>query len=339
MTIGNFLPPPITSSTLSLIEQIGEALGVLSRNASLQKDLRLRRISTARSVQASLQIEGNTLSLGQVTALLEGKLVLAAPREIQEIKNAIEAYESIGRWDPWSRDDLLEAHKILMKGLIDDPGRYRSGSAGIKRGEKLLHIAPPAEMVTPLMNELFTFITALDLHPLITSSVFHYEFEYIHPFSDGNGRLGRLWQTLILYKWKPIFAVIPIESVIRDHQEEYYAALNRSNKEVHPGSFVEFILRIILVTLQEFETPVTPPVTPPVKELLKLLAGSGPLGNQDILSKLRLKDRRRLRESYITPALKAGLIEYTIPEKPTSRNQMYRITYSGMDYLKNHTPT
>ena len=341
MSHSNFLPPPITSQTLSLLEQIGEALGILSQNTSLQKDLRLRRISTARTVQASLQIEGNTLSLDQVTALLEGKRVMAAPRDIQEIKNAIEAYENIGKWDPWSDEDLLQAHRILMKGLVDDPGLYRTGSAGIKRGEELVHIAPPAQMVPPLMNELFTFINKLNLHPLITSSVFHYEFEYIHPFSDGNGRLGRLWQTLILYKWKPVFAVLPIESVIRDHQEEYYSALNQSNKEVHPGSFVEFMLRIILETLQEFQTSVTPPVTPPVKELLRLLGEHGPLSNQEILSAFGLRDRRRLRETYINPALKAGLIEYTIPEKPTSRNQQYRLTPSGTECYKiilKHTP-
>ncbi len=307
---------------------------MLSQNPDLQKDLRLRRVATARTVQGSLQIEGNTLSLDQVTALLEGKRVLAPPRDIQEIQNAIEAYENIGTWDPWSKDDLLAAHQTLMKGLIIDPGQFRSGSAGIKRGETLVHIAPPSHMVTALMKELFGFITNLNLHPLIASSVFHYEFEYIHPFSDGNGRLGRLWQTLILYKWKPIFAVIPIESVVRDHQDEYYAALNQSNKEVHPGSFVEFMLKIILVTLQEFQTPVTPPVTPPVKELLKLLGKQGPMSNQQLLLKLKLKDRRRFREAYINPALSAKLIEYTIPEKPTSRNQQYRLTLSGIAFLK-----
>jgi len=329
--MSNFTLPAITPEMLDLVEHIGERLGAMTEHTAMQKDLRLRRISKIRSVQASLQIEGNTMTLDQVTAILDGKHVLAAPREIQEIRNAIEAYEQLEKWNPASRSDLLTAHRMLMKGLVDNPGHYRNGSVGIQRGKKILHVAPPAHLVSALMKELFDFIHGLDMHPLISSCVFHYEFEFIHPFSDGNGRLGRLWQTLILSRWKPVFTVIPIESVIRDHQKEYYAALNRANREVHPGSFINFMLRIILQTLQELQPPDTASVTPPVRTMLRLLSEHGPLGNREILTHLRLKDRRRLRETYITPALAARWIEYTIPGKPTSRHQQYRLTQAGME--------
>ncbi len=330
----NFNSPAITPEMLALVEQVGERLGALSRHAVIQKDLRLRRISKIRSVQASLQIEGNTMTLDRVTAVLDGKRVLAAPREIQEIRNAIDAYEHMDNWNPSSQRDLLNAHRMLMRGLVDNPGHYRHRSVGIKRGEDVLHVAPPAHLVPALMKELFAFVGRLDLHPLINSCIFHYEFEFIHPFGDGNGRLGRLWQTLILSRWKPIFTVIPVESVIRDHQEEYYAALNRSNCEVHSGSFVTFMLQVILQTLQEFQPSDTASVTPPVKKLLRLLSEHGPLGNREMLALLGLKDRRRLRETYIAPALASHWIEYTIQGKPTSRHQQYRLTSAGSVCLK-----
>lgn len=328
-----FSPPPLTSEILNLVEQIGEALGVLTRDETVHQDLRLRRASQVRSVQSSLQIEGNTLSLEQVTAVLEGKRVLGSPREIQEIRNAIEAYEKLGDWNPEASGDLLVAHGVLMRGLVDDPGQYRSGSVGVQRGEVVVHIAPPASLVPSLVKELVSFLRTSDLHPLVKSSVFHYEFEFIHPFSDGNGRLGRLWQTAMLCRWKPIFAVLPVESVIRDRQQDYYAALNQSNGVGHSGPVVSFLLKAILQALESFQTPVTTSVTPPVKVLLKLLSTRGALSNQELLDQLQLKDRRRLRDSSLTPALEAGLIEYTIPGKPTSRNQQYRLTPMGRDWI------
>jgi len=330
--MGNFTAPQITGTMLNLLEQIGELLGRLAERYPAQYDLTLRRVSRIKTIQGSLQIEGNPLTVEQVTAVLDGKRVLAAPRDVQEIHNAMEAYDGLDTWEPDSQTDMLAAHALMMKGLVDNPGQYRSGSVGVKKGESVVHIAPPAHMVNPLVSELFRFIGKLETHPLIKSCIFHYELEYIHPFSDGNGRLGRLWQTLILSKWKPIFQDIPVESVIKEHQQEYYDVLNQSNRENHAGSFIEFMLKIIHETLCDIsaqETPVEASVKPPVKQLLELLNKAGVSGNQEILKHLKLKDRRRMRESYIKPAMEQGLIEYTIPGKPTSRNQQYRLTPEG----------
>ena len=335
--MGNFTAPQITGTMLNLLEQIGELVGHLAERYPERCDLHLRRVSRVKTIHGSLQIEGNQLTVEQVTAVMNGKKIIAAPRDVQEVRNAMEAYEGIDVWKAGSQIDLLAAHAIMMKALIDDPGQYRSGSVGIRKGQSVVHIAPPAHMVNPLMSELFRFIDKLETHPLIKSCIFHYEFEYIHPFSDGNGRLGRLWQTLILSQWKTVFQDIPVESVIKEHQQEYYDVLNQSNRENHGGSFVEFMLKIIYETLCDIEageSPVATPVTPPVKQLLALLHKVGASGNQDILKHLKLKDRRRMRESYIKPAIERGLIEYTIPEKPTSRNQEYRLTKEGEEWMK-----
>ena len=231
----NFTPPPITFNILNLVEQIGEQIGRLSAESSRQQILQLRRISTIKTIQGSLAIEGNTLSVEQVTAVLDGKRVLASQRDIQEGENAIEAY------------DRME-------------------------------------------------------------------------------------------NWNPSFFLIPLESVIRDYQAEYYSAFNRCNQEVHPGIFVEFMLELILKTLQTVDTaymtPVTPSVTPPVAKLLRLLQIYGALGNRELLEMLQLKDRRRMRETYINPAKKQEFIEYTIPDKPTSRNQQYRLTPKGRQLIE-----
>ncbi|MCK5199347.1 MAG: Fic family protein, partial [Spirochaetales bacterium] len=327
-----------TFNILNLVEQIGEQIGRLSAESSRQQILQLRRISTIKTIQGSLAIEGNTLSVEQVTAVLDRKRVLASQRDIQEVENAIEAYDRMENWNPLSMDDLLDAHAVLMKGLIADAGQIRTGAVGIKRNEVVIHLAPPASNVKPLLRELLSFIHNLKLPELIKSCVFHYEFEFLHPFSDGNGRLGRLWQTLILGKWNPSFFLIPLESVIRDYQAEYYSAFNRCNQEVHPGIFVEFMLELILKTLQTVDTaymtPVTPSVTPPVAKLLRLLQIYGALGNRELLEMLQLKDRRRMRETYINPAKKQEFIEYTIPDKPTSRNQQYRLTPKGRQLIE-----
>ena len=330
--MGNFTAPPISALILDLVEQIGELLGCITERYPVRCDLHLRRAFRIKTIQGSLQIEGNSLTVEQVTAVLGGKKVLALPRDVQEIRNAMKAYDGLDIWRADSQIDLLAAHAVMMKGLVDDPGQYRSGSVGIKKGEAVVHIAPPAHMINSLMSELFSFIDKLETHPLIKSCIFHYEFEYIHPFSDGNGRLGRLWQTLILSEWKPIFQDIPVESVIKEYQQEYYDVLNQSNRENHAGSFVEFMLKIIHETLCDISTqeaPVRVSVTASVKKLLSLLKKVGPIGNQEILKRLKLKNRRRMRESYIRPAIEQGLIEYTVPDKPTSRNQQYRLTSEG----------
>ena len=246
-----FPPVAITSEITGLVADICERVGSLTALQSAAGKLRLRRENRVKSVQASLQIEGNTLVLEQVTALLDGRRVIAPPKDIQEARNALDAYARMGDWDPLSQADLLAAHGVLMRALVDHPGQFRAGGVGIRRGEDLLHVAPPADRVPALMKALFAEMRKSKEHPLITSCRFHYEFEFIHPFPDGNGRLGRLWQTLLLARWRPVFANLPVETLVRDRQADYYAALAATDQAGHPSPFVLFMLTAIRDALAE----------------------------------------------------------------------------------------
>ncbi len=318
-----------TGTMLGLIERIGEALGQLQAEQS-RVTPHLRCGNRIRSVQGSLAIEGNTLSTKQVTAVLEGKRVLGSPREIQTVRNAFAAYERMADWSPYSREDLLRAHSVLMAGLIDETGRFRSGGAGIQRGDEVIHVAPPAERVPSLINDLLAWLENAEEHPLIASCVFHYEFEFIHPFQDGNGRIGRLWQTLILSSWNPLFTCVPVETLTANHQAEYYAALNASNQAVECNPFIEFMLAMIRDALLELiETEqVSEQQTEQVSRLLAVV-GNAPMSAKAIMSELGLSHRPTFLYTYLQPALAAGLIEMTNPEAPTARNQKYRKTARG----------
>ncbi len=280
-----------------------------------------------RTIHGSLAIEGNTLSEAQITAILEGKRVIAPPREVQEVRNALAAYDRFDRWRPESEQDLLEAHRMLMAGLIDEAGGYRRGGVGVMAGKQVIHMAPPAERVPQLMGDLFDWLAATDLHPLIASSVFHYEFEFIHPFADGNGRMGRLWQSLILARWNPLFADIPVESLVFEHQAEYYDALQESTRQPDSAPFIAFMLRMILDAVTAAAPQVTPHVTPQVGELLSVMKGE--MSREALQAALGLLDRKSFRERYLGPALAGGLIEMTLPAKPKSRLQKYRLTKEG----------
>ena len=320
-------PYSLTSAIVDLVARIGEALGRLSAQQALASSLRLRRLNRIRTIQGSLAIEGNTLSEAQITAILDGKPVMAPPRDIQEARNAIKAYEQFEQWRPVSEQDLLTAHRLLMAGLLDTPGHYRSGGVGVMNGPQVVHMAPPANRVPLLMGNLLNWLGSTDAHPLITSSVFHYEFEFIHPFEDGNGRMGRLWQTLILSRWNPQLAHIPVESLVHAHQAEYYQALNESTRLGDSAPFIEFMLRMILDALQSNAPPVTPHVTPQVEQLLAALQGE--MSREELQAQLDLQDRKSFRERYLQPALAQGLIEYSRPDKPNSRLQKYRLTELG----------
>ena len=250
-------PYAITPEILNRVAAISEAIGRLTMLTDQARSLRLRRINRIRTIHGSLAIEGNTLSEAQITAILEGKRVIAPPREVQEVKNALAAYDRFDTWKPSSAKDLLEAHRILMSGLIDDAGLYRYGGVGVMAGQQVIHMAPPADRVPHVMNDLFGWLAATDAHPLIASSIFHYEFEFIHPFADGNGRMGRLWQSLILARWNPLFPDIPVESLIFEHQDEYYQAIQESTQKTDSAPFIAFMLRMILDTV----TSSTPEVT------------------------------------------------------------------------------
>ena len=234
-------PYTITSHILALAERIGEAIG-RTEEAALSTDLRLRRLNRIRTIRGSLAIEGNTLTEEQVSTILDGKPVVAPLREIQEVRNAINAYDQYLRWDPARETDLLKAHEVLMVGLLDAPGHYRPGGVAVTGAGEVHHIGPPADRVSHLMSDLLLWLGSTTDHPLITSSVFHYEFEFIHPFEDGNGRMGRLWQTLILTRWKPLFADVPVESLSHARQDEYYEAIRASSAKGESTPFIAFML-------------------------------------------------------------------------------------------------
>jgi Fic family protein len=327
-------PYTITQEILNRVAAISEVVGRLTILTDQEKALRLRRINRIRTIHGSLAIEGNTLSEAQITAILEGKRVIAPPREVREVKNALDAYERFENWKPESEEDLLEAHRTLMSGLIDEAGMYRRSGVGVMAGRQAIHMAPPAHRVPRLMADLFGWLAATDAHPLVAGSVFHYEFELIHPFAAGNGRMGRLWQSLILARWNPLFADIPVESLIFDHQAEYYHALQESTRQADSAPFIAFMLRMIFDSVTSAAPQVTPQVTPQVGELLAAIKGE--MGREALQSALGLSDRKSFRERYLKPALADGLIEMTIPGRPNSRLQKYRLTDKGRLWLAQH---
>lgn len=249
--MSRYQPPfTITPAILNLVIETGELLGHWAAYSGRASPL-LRKENRIRTIQASLAIEHNSLTTGQVTAIMDGKRVLAPEKDIQEVRNAIQAYEHLKIWHAGRLEDVLHAHRILMRGLVDSPGQLRRGDVGIYRGNQLVHMAPPASQVPRLMDDLLGWLSTTDLHPLIASSVFHYEFEFIHPFADGNGRMGRLWQTLILSQWRPELAWLPVETVIHFQQTQYYAILGQCDKASDCTAFVEFMLQNIADALRE----------------------------------------------------------------------------------------
>ncbi|MFG0807045.1 Fic family protein [Pseudomonas fluvialis] len=320
-------PLTLTSHMLALVAEIAEQVGRLTVGQEVAAlTPQLRRGNRIRTIQASLAIENNTLSVEQVTAVLDGKRVLGLPREIQEVRNAFAAYEAMPGWQPHSQADLLAAHGLLMQGLIDDAGRYRQGGVGIYREGRLLHMAPPASRVASLMQDLLRWLGASDWHPLIASCVFHYEFEFIHPFADGNGRMGRLWQTLMLSQWRPVLAYLPVETVIRDQQEAYYAALSTADQAAEATPFVEFMLAALRQALVEAgqSDQVADQVSDQVARLLQALPSGAALKSSELMQRLGLSHRPTFTQNYLKPALAAGMIEMTDPASPRSPAQRYR---------------
>lgn len=249
----NKKPPfEITNEILDSITEIAELVGQVSATQGLSANPKLRRSNRIRTIYSSLAIEQNTLSLEQVTAVLNGRHVLAPPKDIAEVKNAYEIYEMMDTLNPYSVDDMLSAHSVMTKGLVDESGCFRSGPVGVVDKEgNILHMGTLPAYVPNLVYELIDWIQSSDIHMLIKSCVFHYEFELIHPFADGNGRIGRLWHTLLLTQWKPMFAWLPVESIIHDRQEEYYKAINQSNYEGESTVFIVFMLDAIKEALTE----------------------------------------------------------------------------------------
>ena len=245
----SYTPPfTITADILNLVAQISEQVSMLKASA-LNASPQLRKQNRIKTITGTLAIEGNTLTEEQITAIVDGKPVMGSARELAEVKGAIQAYESLDSLNANSIDDLLKAHALMMSDVLNNAGAFRNKAVGIHKGKTVHHVAPPAHQVSGLMADLSGWLTQSNDHPLITSSVFHYEFEFIHPFTDGNGRMGRLWQTLILSKWQPLFLSLPLESVIKDNQQDYYQALEQADDEARSTPFVHFMLSVIAQTL------------------------------------------------------------------------------------------
>lgn len=243
----------ITDEIVELVSEISEQVGLVG--AYIESDLpspELRKDNHIKSIQASLAIEHNTLSVSQVTDIVNGKHVVGTLREIQEVKNAIKAYEKLGDLEAYSKKDFLKAHGLMMQGLIAEYGKLRFGSVGVFKGAVCVHMAPEPAKVPKLISNLFNWVKNTTVHPLIKSCVFHYEAEFIHPFADGNGRMGRFWQTVLLTDWRPVFAWIPVETIVKKHQQEYYRVIGECDKTRDSTIFVEFMLRCLKEAVEAF---------------------------------------------------------------------------------------
>lgn len=259
----NYQPPfQLTHAMLSRVAGIAELVGAWKAANPRELVPQLRRGNRIRTIQASLAIEQNTLSLEQVTAVLDGKPVLGQPREIQEVRNAFAAYEALPHWQAHALEDLLAAHALLLHGLADDAGQLRQGGVGIYQDGKLVHMAPPASQLPRLVQNLLDWLQHTDAHPLIASCALHYELEFIHPFSDGNGRMGRLWQTLVLSRWQPMLAYLPVETVIKGRQADYYRLLGEADRAADCTAFILFLLDAIHDALQQAMTVELAAATP-----------------------------------------------------------------------------
>lgn len=245
------LPYEITSRILNLISSISEKIGEV-KSARLIKPLtELRKRNRIKTIQSSLEIEGNSLTVEQITDLIDNKRVLAPLKDIGEVKNAIEVYSKLDKFNAYDLDSLCNAHGILMNGLINNAGKLRRTSVRIIKGNNIAHIAPPGDLVPSLMNDLFRYLKDDEDLLLLKSCVFHYEIEFIHPFIDGNGRMGRLWQTMILKDYSPVFEYLPIETLIKERQQDYYNILGKSDNQGSSTGFIEFMLELINIALED----------------------------------------------------------------------------------------
>ena len=328
--MGEYKPPVTrTNKRLSYVSSISEKIGRITLISNMEKKPHLRKNNRIKSIHSSLRIEDNSLTLNQVRDVINGKIVLGEQREIQEVKNAYCAYGKIAEINPYSIRDLKKYHGIMTKYLEEQSGDFRRGEEGVFHGDECIFMAPPAQYVPQLMEELFAWMkeVAREIHPLILSSIFHYEFVFIHPFSDGNGRMARLWHTAILYRWKPIFEYIPIESQIEKFQDDYYEAIAKCHVAGESTLFIEFMLAQVDKILDEITVQVdedNEQLTEYIKKLLGVMEYDVPYTSNTLMEKLGLKSREGFRKNYLRPALDLQMIEMTIPDKPNSRNQRYR---------------
>lgn len=321
--------PPFntTNKMLSLSISITEKLGKINEYQSLKRMPILRKNNKIKSIHSSLAIEANSLSLNQVKDVINGNYVFGPQKEIQEVKNAYRVYNMINEFDCYEEKDLLKAHQMLMYLIDEEEGAYRNHGEGVFDGDKVIFVAPPERLVPSLMCDLFNWLKNDEETPLlIKSCVFHYEIIFIHPFGDGNGRMARLWQNVILSKWNKTFEYIPIESQIHKFQATYYKKIEESHRKGDSTSFIEFMLYMIDETLDEVVRSVykeSENISDQVNKLLEMMEDETPYTANELMSGLGIKSKETLRGTYLNPAIENGLVRMTLPDKPNSKNQKY----------------
>lgn len=324
-----YTPPfSITNTMLTLVAEIAEKTGRITSYRSFETKPHLRRNNRIRSIHSSLAIEANSLSLDEVKSVIDGKTVIGPTKEIQEVKNAYRAYEILGACDPFSLRDLQRLHGVMTYLTVQEPGVFRTHNEGVFNGDVCIFMAPPPEFVPDHMRALFDWMREAKetVHPLILSSVFHYEFVFIHPFSDGNGRMARLWQTALLSQWNSLFQYLPLESRIHEFQDEYYDAIAACHVAGSSDAFIEFMLDKINLTLDRALNQISEKdayLSEAVQKLINAMEYDVPYTAAQLMKHLGLKSKANFRKLYLLPALEKSLIVMGIPDKPTSRNQTY----------------
>ncbi|MBQ7528399.1 Fic family protein [bacterium] len=327
--MSDYVPPyTISNKMLELVSSISEKVGKIGGHRELESKPHLRRNNQIRSIHSSLRIEANSLSLNEVRDVINGHLVIGDQKEIQEVKNAHRAYEKISEIAPTSIKDLKAVHKIMTYLTVESSGHFRKSGEGVFAGDKCIFVCPPPNMVNNLITDLFSWMkrSAGKVHPLIMAAVFHYEFVFIHPFTDGNGRMARLWHTVILCKWRESFAYIPLESQIEKNQEGYYRAISQCHSKGNSNIFIEFMLEMIDQVLDEVMLQIDKTkaeTSQYIKRMLDCMEYDLPYTANEIMERLGLKSKETLRKNYLNPALKLGLIAMTLPDTPKSKNQRY----------------
>ena len=327
--MSGYTPPyTISERMFELVSSISEKVGKITSHKDLETKPYLRRNNRIRSIHSSLKIEANSLSFNEVRDVVNGRLVIGNQKEIQEVKNAYEAYKKIPQIDPGSMDDLKTIYGIMTYMTVQESGVFRTGDEGVFAGDRCIFVAPPPDMVSGLIKDLLDWVkrNEVKVHPLILAAVFHYEFVFIHPFVDGNGRIARLWHTVILYRWREIFEYIPLESQVEKFQADYYDAIAKCHISGNSDLFIEFMLDMIDQILGEAVLQIhktNTDVSEYVKRMLALMESDVPYTSSEILQRLGLKSKETLRKNYLNPAIALGLIRMTLPDKPNSRNQRY----------------
>ena len=376
-------PYTITEKAADALAKIVETVTRLEYGTNFKRNISLHRENRLRTIHSSLAIEGNSLSLGEVTAVIEGRLIAGRQEEVKEVKNAYEAYDRMMALNPYAISDFLKGHKLMTQGLIKESGKFRSGDVGVFDGDVAVHIGARPQFVRPLMEELFVWAETSELHPVIKSAILHYEIETIHPFADGNGRMGRLWQILLLAKWNPLFAWIPMEAVLYRNRPQYYQAIQDARDANDSGVFIEFTLSALLqmIAQQLIDEESRPTRVQEEKQekhqdehqdehqdkhqdkrqdaqqedresrhettrkdmsqdelgivglsILRAI-GAKAMTRKEIFSAIGVYDDSRAFKRHIQPLIDQGLVERTLPDKPNSKHQRYRLSDKGMSMI------